>query len=301
MNAIARVHVELSSRCNKSCWMCGRRKLEKARHPAMKNLGDMDPKLAAHIAEQIPPYTVVAFHWNGEALMHPQFGRCVSYFGHCIRTMDTNGKLIVEKANEIIGNLDTITISVIESDAEEEEQKALVKEFLKIKGDRKPHVVFRLLGNVDQRKWMHYPGKIATRVLHDPLGSYYYEKEVTMPESGICQDILRTIAIDRFGNVNHCVRLDPDGIGRIGHVSKATLEEIVNSREERGWHNHPRRRYIDMHLNGERDKVPLCATCEFYGLPTPRIDRCPMCKKVLAKQKEQQIARREEKARDRGD
>jgi hypothetical protein len=233
------------------------------------------------IAQQVPPGTTVQFHWNGEPLLYPYFGQAVTAFKHCITGMDTNGKLLLEKSMEIIGLLDTLTLSVIEKDPEAEEQEEILLEFLELKGDKKPQMVYRLLGNVDIRPWeelcLKTGGKVATRILHDPLGSWGYEKDVNIPEMGICLDMLHSIAIDRHGNVCHCVRLDQDAVRRnetpssfIGHVNNATLEEIVNSKEEQQWHDHPRKRYIEHHVKGEREMVPLCRKCEFYGVPTPR-------------------------------
>jgi len=110
-NGLTTVNVELSSRCQKACWMCGRRKIDK-KYPNIKmNYGDMDFQLVKAIAEQLPDGIVVQFHDNGEPLLYPRFGEAVRLFDCQIKCMDTNGKLIVEKANEIIDNLDTLTIS----------------------------------------------------------------------------------------------------------------------------------------------------------------------------------------------
>jgi hypothetical protein len=57
-------------------------------------------------------------------------------------------------------------------------------------------------------------------------------------------EVLTSVAIDRFGKVSHCVRLDPDGLAVIGDMNRATLEEIVNGIESQPWHNHPRRRHL---------------------------------------------------------
>jgi hypothetical protein len=50
---------------------------------------------------------VVQFHNNGEPTLYPYLEGALSLFWHCIRQFNTNGKLLVEKAYEIIGNLQT--------------------------------------------------------------------------------------------------------------------------------------------------------------------------------------------------
>jgi hypothetical protein len=234
----------------------------------------MPIELVHKIASQVQPGTVTQLHNNGEPLLYPWLGRALDYFKHCVTGLNTNGILLLEKAGELIGNIDTLTISVIQDDEPElaEQQKSNIKEFLKLKGDKRPNMVYRLLGNVDARKYQFYKGSIATRPLHSPQGSFDYEKDVTMPEMGICLDMLTSIAIDRYGRVSHCVRFDPDGLGIIGDINKASLHEIVNSIESQPWQKgkHLRQHYVNLHVAGRRNEVPLCANCHFYGVPTPR-------------------------------
>ena len=66
------------------------------------------------IAEQLPPNIVVQLHNNGESLLYPRLGEAFRLFNRQITNVVTNGKLLVEKADEIIDNIDTIAISVIE-------------------------------------------------------------------------------------------------------------------------------------------------------------------------------------------
>jgi len=259
-NGLTVVNVELTSRCNKNCWMCGRRKIDKEYPEIALNYGDMKFKLVEKIAKQLPPGIVVQLHNNGESLLYPKFGEAVKLFHRQIKCLNTNGKLIVEKAKEIIGNLDTLTISVFENDPEGDEQYELVKKFLKIKGDRKPAMVYRCLGNVDSSRYKKLDGIIVTRTLHHPLGSFKYEKKATIPEIGICLDILSHMAIDRLGKVSICVRFDPLRKGVIGDANKTPLVDIWNSPKRKKW--------IKYHIEGQRKKVPLCSYCEFWGVPT---------------------------------
>ena len=50
-NGLLVVNLELTSKCNKNCWMCGRRKLERE-YPNLVDWGDMDFELVQTIAEQ---------------------------------------------------------------------------------------------------------------------------------------------------------------------------------------------------------------------------------------------------------
>ena len=189
-NGLTTVNIELTNRCNKDCWMCGRRKVDKEYPEIALNYGDMDLALVKSIAKQLPDSIVVQFHSNGEPLLYPKFAQAVRLFAKQIKCVDTNAKLIVERADDIIDNLDTLTISVIENDPEADEQYERVKKFLKIKGERKPNMIYRCLGNVDRERWEKLNGIIATRILHNPMGSFKYEKKPTIPEIGICLEIL---------------------------------------------------------------------------------------------------------------
>jgi hypothetical protein len=259
-NGLYCVHLELTSKCNKKCWMCGRRKIDQEYPEIAMKYGDMDFKLVKKIADQLPEGIVVQFHDNGEPLLYPRFGEAVGLFRKQIKCMDTNAKLIVEKAGEVIDNLDTVTVSVIENDPEGEEQYGLVKKFLEIKGDRKPLIIYRCLGKVEMARWKDLGGIIATRILHHPLGSFHYSKDPTIPEIGICLEILNHMAINRLGKVSSCVRFDPMGLGIMGDVNDISLLDIWNGPKRKTWIKH--------HVEGRRDKIPLCSYCQFWGVPT---------------------------------
>jgi len=259
-NGLYCIHLELTSRCNKNCWMCGRRKIDREYPEIAMNYGDMDFELVKKIAKQIPEGIVLQFHNNGESLLYPLFGEAVRLFKGQIKCVDTNAKLIVEKAEEIIDNLDTITISVIEKDPDGDEQYELVKKFLEIKGKRKPHMIYRCLGKVDTERWEKLDGIIVTRILHNPLGSFKYQKKPTVPEIGICLEILNHMAINRLGEVSVCVRFDPKRLGVIGDANTTSLVDIWNSSKRKEWIKH--------HVEGNRNKIPLCSYCDFWGVPT---------------------------------
>ena len=259
--SLANVNIELTSRCNKNCWMCGRRRVDKEYPNIAMDYGDMDFKLVKKIAAQLPANIVVQLHNNGEALLYPRFGEAVKLFKNQVTNIVTNGKLLVEKHKEIIGNLDTMAISIIENDSEAKEQYEILTQFLKLKGNKKPYTILRLNGDVDKSRYEKFGLTMATRILHSPLGSFNYKKrEPTIPEIGICWDFLNHMAINRKGEVSICVRFDPKRKGVVGDANKDSLLKI--------WNSPKRMRWLALHKQGKRDKIPLCSYCQFWGVPT---------------------------------
>lgn len=253
------LNLELTSRCNKSCWMCGRRKIEREL-PDLAVWGDMPYEMLEEIEKQVPKGTVVQFHNNGESLEYPALGKALKKFVGRIRCFNTNAKELGRRAGDIIANLETLTISVIQDDPEGDEQFETVKRFLERKGDRSPQIVYRLLGRVHNReRWERLPGLVATRILHAPGGSYNYTQQVTIPETGICQDLLTRLAIDRYGNISLCVRFDPQGDLRLGNVKDMTLGQA--------WNSEKRHFYIKQHIEQRRTELPGCDRCHYFGVP----------------------------------
>ena len=259
MDGLGFLNIELTDRCSKVCGMCGRRKWDRE-HPNKVDYGDMPYEMVEEIARQVPKGVTIQYHWNGDPLLYPRLGDALSlYHGH-IRSFNTNAKALLEKADEVIGNLETLVISVIESDPEGDIQYETVRKFLDIKSCRKPSMVYRLLGKVDRpERWYSLPGIIARRILHDPEGSRNYTRAVTVPEIGICLDLLTHLAINRFGEVSVCVRFDPEKHGVIGDLKYHTLSEI--------WNGPLRKHYIQTHLEGNRGFLHLCGACHYFGIP----------------------------------
>ena len=262
MTGLTTINIELTNRCNKKCWMCGRRKIEKENSEFNAFYDkEMNFSLLERIASEIPTGIVVQLHNNGEPLLYSRFKDAVLLFDNQICNIVTNGKLLLEKKDEIIDVLDTMSISVFENDSESDEQYKIIKEFLIIKKDAKPYTTLRLIGNVDKTRYEKLNTQIITRILHSPLGSFAYEKRnPTIPEIGICLDFLNHLAIDVNGNVSICVRFDPTGLGIIGNIKDKTLSGI--------WHDKKRLYWKHLHICGKRKDVPLCNVCEFWGVPT---------------------------------
>lgn len=258
-NGLSTVNIELTSRCNKSCWMCGRRKVERD-FPELANYGDIDFELLKKIEKQLPKDIVIQFHNNGEPLLYPKLKEALQLFKGRIRQFDTNAKLLLEKTKDIEDNLEILTISVIENDPEWLEQYHIMEEYLKQRSSDKPKIVYRLLGNVKEERWKTMGGIIVKRILHNPLGSFDYTKEPTRPEIGICLDLLNHLVIDRYGYVYPCVRFDPTQMNIIGDTNKENLIDI--------WNGEKRKKIIEAHLKDARDDITLCRACRYWGVPT---------------------------------
>ena len=255
------VNVELTSRCNKNCWMCGRRRIDREFPEIVMNYGDMDFDLVRTIARQLPPNIVVQLHNNGEPLLYPRFRDAASLFANQIKCIDTNGKLLLEKIDEVIDVIDTLAISVIEGDEEADEQYEIIGKFLEIKKDRKPFTLLRINGAVDTSRYERFGLIMARRALHASLGSFNYVKtSPTIPEIGICLDFLNHLAINKDGEASICVRFDPKRLGVIGDARKESLNDIWNGEKRMTW--------MALHKRGRRDLVPLCSYCQFWGVPT---------------------------------
>jgi radical SAM protein with 4Fe4S-binding SPASM domain len=260
LNGLANINIELTNRCNKNCWICGRRKAEREHPDLAFEYADIEFKLLEKIARQLPEGIVVQLHNNGEPLLYPRFEEGVKLFNNNITNIVSNGKLLMKKADEIIGNLDTLSISVFENDPEANNQYPIIKEFLEYKGNQKPFTSLRLIGDVDRKRYEKLGALIITRTLHNPLGSFDYRREPTIPEIGICLDFLNHLAINVKGDVSICVRYDPKRLGVIGNANEKTLEEI--------WNGPLRLMWRDLHKRGSREEIPLCSYCHFWGVPT---------------------------------
>ena len=260
-NGLTTVNIELTSLCNKNCWMCGRRKIDREYPKLAIKYGHMDFELVKNIAEQLPRNIVVQLHNNGEPTLYPRLGEAIKLFNKQITNFVTNGKLLLEKADEIIDSLDTMAVSIIENDSDADEQYEILCKFLEIKGDKKPHTILRLNGNITNVERYEKLGLIyARRILHAPEGSFNYRKVPTVPEIGICLDFLNHLAINKDGEASICVRFDPKRLGVLGDLKNQSLSEI--------WNNKKRLQWLEFHKKGKRDLVPLCSYCHFWGVPT---------------------------------
>jgi radical SAM protein with 4Fe4S-binding SPASM domain len=272
MLGISTINIELTSRCNKRCHMCGRRKLEKINPDYESTLGDMEWNTFAKIVEQIEAGMVVQLHWNGEPTLS-DFLFATSYaikLMGAFPCMDTNGLLLGEKAYAL-KHFYSITVSVIQGDSQENYNRQIeqIKIFMRIKRnscyftDSPQKLNIRALGEIPPSFYQfagEYGIDIIPRIFHAPEMSRDYQRQVTMPEIGVCLDLLHHPAIDRHGNLFPCVRFNPEGLNCLGNVNDYRIEDLLSGKI--------RMEMIRKHFEGRRNEVPLCDTCHYWGLPT---------------------------------
>jgi hypothetical protein len=256
------VNIEASSSCNKQCFCCGRRKVDREMPGAIK-YGFMDFELLKIISKQLPESRLLCqFHRDGEFLLYPQLAEGLELFKRHIRCVNTNGILLLERFDEIINNLDTITISMLpEDDIWESQYETLIK-FLEKKGTRLPNVIIRMTGHFDDSRRKLYEDTgcmIVNRILHDPMGSWKYQYPPTKTETGICQEMISKLSIDRYGNCSPCVRFDFKHEWVIGNLNNVSLLEIWNSPKRQEW--------LNLHVQCRRNEIPFCSKCDFWGVP----------------------------------
>lgn len=217
----------------------------------------MDPHMAYRIIRQIPSGAVIQLHQNGEPLLYPWLHPIIraAKIRGLITSLNTNGKLLWE-CREDVAELDTLVVSIIQSDPEAEEQLEILNRYNDWPGP-KPPMVLRFLGDIDCTPYTHLDALPVTRTLHDPCGSREYLKPAPIPEIGICLELLTHLAIDRYGNISICVRFDPEGKLRLGNIDNMTLEEAI--------HGAKRQAFIRRHIAGLRDQCPGCDRCDFWG------------------------------------
>ncbi|MEJ2655571.1 MAG: SPASM domain-containing protein [Desulfobacterales bacterium] len=270
MLGISTINIELTSRCNKKCHMCGRRKLEKENLDYESTMGDMEWNTFAKIVEQIEAGMVVQLHWNGEpTLSNFLFAASCTIRGMgAFACMDTNGLLLGKKADDL-EHFSSITVSVIQGDSQEnyDRQMAQIRFFMETNRFLgffpQQKINIRALGEIPLSFYQlagEYGIDIIPRIFHAPEMSRDYQKQVTMPEIGVCLDLLHHPAIDRHGNLFPCVRFNPEGLNCLGNVNEHSIADLLSGEI--------RTEMIRKHFEGRRNEVPLCNTCHYWGLPT---------------------------------
>ncbi len=248
------INLELSSHCQKQCDFCGRAKAHKER---TMETGDIDLELLNYIVGQFKG-SIIQMNRDGEPLLYPQLWAVGQICKDHITNIVTNGILLFNKRDALVDNFTSITISVIEDDAE---QLETVGKFIEFKKDRSPMVAIKFLGDYYNPEYKKLGLKTMKRSIHNPDCDVDYQQgRPPLPELQICLDFLMKPSIDWQGNFYICNRYDPDKEGMLGNCYKQSLDDIRNSDKRFQW--------LELHKQGKRELVSPCSQCDFYGVPT---------------------------------
>ncbi len=264
LSGLAQLNLELSSRCDKPhlCHACGHQ------DPAVNPItyGDMDYGLLENIRRQVEPGITISFHRDGEPTVYPRLREALRLFDGFTTSLVTHGLNLARCAEGIIGNCTTLTVSVFRGDRDAAAQLESLRSFLLAKKDHAPQVQVKIVGDLEEDKIREYEAlgvRVIRRLIHVPIAnSKYAHRAPTVPEVGICLDALHRPTIDVQGDVFLCNRLDPHRHGYVGSLRQQSLDDI--------WNGPLRQAMVYAHQLGRRDLAnPLCATCQFYGVPSP--------------------------------
>ena len=257
------INLELQAKCDKHtlCGFCGHQN-DKI-NPVKKD--EINFSLLCKIRDQLPKGIVVQLHRDGEPTLYRRLGDALLALSDFIVSIVTHGENLVRKAPEIIDRCNTVTVSVFKGDPDQELQYNTLKEFLRLKGDHRPMVNIKVVGEMTQDMeimYGHLGVPILRRLLHIPTGNNkYFRGTPTIPETGICLDFLSHPSVDWRGILRVCSRMDPRDEGVLGDLNESTLDELWNSDKRMTW--------LDAHKKGKRNAAaPLCANCLYYGVPT---------------------------------
>lgn len=258
---ISQINIELSSRCDKACYFCGHQNPKI--NPAPQ--GDIELKVLASIAEELPEGCVVQFHRDGEPLVYPFLREALALFEGHVRSVVTNGKKLRAWTDALAQNCESVCISAFKGDPDGSEQDGELVEFVEqlSRRDSPCQVLVKVVGGIEEYRrklWESLVIPVIERRLHIPQASRRYRDGApTRPEHGICADLLHHPSVSWTGDVFICNRLDPARKGLIGNVQNETLEDILGGER--------RRSYIELHARGRRDACDPCAGCEYWGVP----------------------------------
>ena len=265
LNGLTQLNIELTSRCDKKtlCGMCGHQ--DASVNPGLR-FGDMSAACMVALAKELSPLgrsLVVQFHRDGDPLAFDHLHEALQIFAPHLRSIVTHGERLVAQAQALIGHCESVCVSVFRGDPDREIQLAALRGFLDIKGDRLPRVLVKVVGDMreDELAPLTELGvPLLWRRLHTPeANTKYAHGAPTMPEHGLCLDLLHHPSVAWDGRVYLCNRLDTRDAGVIGDLHTQTFDQI--------WNGPIRASAVQAHLDGRRQDVPPCRDCRYYGVP----------------------------------
>jgi radical SAM protein with 4Fe4S-binding SPASM domain len=266
LSGLSQINVEISTVCRKKtlCTFCGHQ--DSAVHPNLKR-GSMELILMQRIANELKPLgknLVVQGHRDGDPIDAENLHDFLAYFEANTRSLVTHGERLAERSSILIENCEAVSVSIFRGDPDRELQLEALREFVRAKGERLPRLHLKVVGDMSDEELGPYYAlavPIMRRLIHLPSGNNRYAHRMpVMPEHGICQDLLSHPSVAWDGRVFICNRLFTSDQGLIGNLKVNSLSQI--------WNGPIRKLWLHKHIHGERDQVPPCADCKYYGIPS---------------------------------
>ncbi len=266
LSGLSQINVEISSICQKrtKCGFCGHQ--DPSIHPTLR-FGTMSRLMMVSLRQELKPlgkHVIVQAHRDGDPCDSDELGYFLERFRENIRSVVTHGCSLVDRAEDIIGNCEAVCVSIFRGDPDRELQLTALREFMKVKGEKLPRVLLKVIGDMNDDElhpFLSMDLPILQRRLHLSSGnSRYVGGMPTMFEHGICDDLLHHPSISWDGRVYLCNRLDTKDAGLIGNLNEESLDSI--------WNGKLRADYIQKHIEGRRADVPPCKDCLYYGVPS---------------------------------
>lgn len=264
--------IESTNACNLKCPMCGRNFMK-------EKIGYIEWKLFKKIIDEAVKYHLpsIKLNYRGEPLLHPDLPKMVKYAkekGILEVQFNTNGLLLNEKkAKELIAvGLDRIIFSFDGATKETYEKIRRgskydvvvknIKNLVKIRnkmGRSRPLVRVQMVKMPLNKKevedfikmWLHIVNRVAVSTERNPLGT---KKKITHFS---CPQIWQRLMICWDGEVRMCCG---DWYGEIilGNAKKTSVYKI--------WHSKKLDKIRKIHIQGDFNKIPVCARCEVNTL-----------------------------------
>jgi radical SAM protein with 4Fe4S-binding SPASM domain len=227
----------------------------------------MDANLMFDLSQELKPLgkqLVWQAHKDGDPVDAENLRQALVCFDAHIRSLVTHGCSLVEQAETIITHCEAVCVSIFRGDPDRALQLTALRGFLDAKGDKLPRVYLKVVGDMtddELRPYLDLSLPVLRRAIHTPSGNAHYAHRLpTVPEHGLCLDLLHHPSIAWDGRVFVCNRLDTKDLGLIGNLHEESLDAI--------WNGKRRADYIQKHIEGRRAEVPPCKDCQYYGVPS---------------------------------
>lgn len=237
--------IEITTRCNKQCYICPRKKFERVNR-------DMSDDIFETLYNWLPKNCDVVFAGYGEPLLHKNhlnFMRKLLQKNIRISIM-TNGKLLTEhKICELYEQgLYKLQVSILARD----EQEIICNYVDMVDKKYRNKTQFNLLYdetikntndikiNLEKLGFKVYAKHIHSR------GGELYKNTAENQDNELCGTFLDVHYIDTEGYIQICSN-DINGKYNLGHISKLSFEKLVHKKQE---------------MFADREIFPICKQCD---------------------------------------